>query len=179
MAEPRGRTPLPALVCLVALLVLTGLVWWRVLGRDTATTAASKPCVTSTAKTKLPAPADVSVSVLNATTRPGLAASTAAALRSFGFSVPADGVGNDHPAKPITGSAQIRFTADQKAAATLLGFYFPHATLAPLPASSHARLTVALGSGFTALPSAEQITRAMSAANVEIAASPAPADTRC
>ena len=47
MASTTVRRPLPALIALLALLLLTGIVWWRVINRNDAEDS-SASCPTST-----------------------------------------------------------------------------------------------------------------------------------
>ena len=119
MSSPTKRRPLPALVLLIALTLLTALVWWRVLHRDNGHAAAGGKCPTpASSAAVLPRPATVDVSVLNSTTRTGLARTTATTLTKLGFKVA--GYGNDNPKVHVAGVAEIRFGPDQKKDATLL-----------------------------------------------------------
>src|SRR5690348_13233861 len=106
MAGTVTRRPLPALVALLALLLLTALVWWRVLNRGTgngpeaAGGATHSVCPTPTptrtaTRATLPAPADVTVWVLNATRRSGIAGKAQATLVRDGFHA-AKAASNDH-----------------------------------------------------------------------------------
>jgi hypothetical protein len=173
------RRPLPALVSLVALLLLTGLVWWRVLHRDSGGAASPNPCPSSStaATVTLPAPADVTVVVLNSTSRAGIAARARTILSQDGFNVPALAK-NDSAAKrdKILSTAEIRFGPRGRQAATLLRYYFPGATLVGQPFTS-STVVVSLGAKFTqvALPAA--VGRAMAGDHVTVAApSPSPSD---
>src|ERR1700712_5111461 len=88
MATSRTRRPLPALAFLLALSLLTALVWWRVLHRSDSAGASAKPtCSTSATPTQtvVPANASVTVNVLNSTTKTGLAAQVTALLVTDGF----------------------------------------------------------------------------------------------
>src|ERR1700735_5311564 len=94
MTSPPTRRPLPALVFLVALSLLTALVWWRVLNRgDSSQSAGARPsCSPSThaapVVTVLPRPNTISVQVLNSTDRNGIAKAAQSALSHDGFSTP-------------------------------------------------------------------------------------------
>ncbi|MDT4936638.1 MAG: hypothetical protein QOG80_309 [Pseudonocardiales bacterium] len=166
MTEVHTRRPLPALICLLALTLLTALVWWRVLNRDSGGAQAKSSCTTQTTQTTLPPTSSVSLSVLNSTQRKGLAKATAATLGKLGFKI--NGYAND--SHPIAGVAEIRFGPDQKDAATLLGYYFPRSTLVPLPATSQGKVVVSLGSKYTAVTSAAKVKAALAAAHVRVAA---------
>ena len=70
MASSLVRRPLPALIALFALLLLTALVWWRVLHRADSTAALPNcptPTPTAPPTQTLPAPPTVTVQVLNGT----------------------------------------------------------------------------------------------------------------
>src|SRR3954454_18344971 len=90
VASHLTRRPLPALVALIALLLFTGLVWWRGMHRGdskppacpTPTTSSSSPAAA------LPAPAEVTVQLLNSTTRAGIAAKARTTLVAAGFNSP-------------------------------------------------------------------------------------------
>src|SRR5581483_9430611 len=69
MAEGTTRRPLPALVCLLALTLLTALVWWRVLNRSDSHASSTHTCSSTAAVVVLPRPNGISVTVLNSTTR--------------------------------------------------------------------------------------------------------------
>jgi LytR cell envelope-related transcriptional attenuator len=170
MDRPSGRRPLPAVAFLVGLLLLTALVWWRVIHRtdnaDAAHTAGPN-CTTSppASSASVPAPADVSVQVLNSTQRAGLASSVSKALTKDGFK-PAGTPANDsttHP--PVAGVAEIRFGPTGKAAATLLSFYLPGAALAP-DQRANGTVDVALGAKFTALATPTAVTKALISAKL-------------
>jgi LytR cell envelope-related transcriptional attenuator len=172
MVSPTKRRPLPAVILLIALTLLTTLVWWRVLHRDDGKASAESACPTpSTSPTALPRPGSVSVSVLNSTTRTGIAASTATALTHLGFNVA--GYGNDNPKVHVAGVAEIRFGPDQKRDASLLTYYFHGAKLVALKADPTGKVVVSLGTKFKAVASATAAKAAMSAAHV----SPVPTGT--
>ncbi|MDT4961102.1 MAG: hypothetical protein QOF87_749 [Pseudonocardiales bacterium] len=148
MSSPTKRRPLPALILLIALTLLTSLVWWRVLHRDDGKAAAGSNCPTpGTSASVLPRPASVAVSVLNSTTRTGLARTTATTLTKVGFKVA--GYGNDNPKVHVAGIAEIRFGPNQKKDAALLAYYFPGAKLVPLTADPLDKVVVSLGKKFT------------------------------
>jgi hypothetical protein len=173
MSSPTKRRPLPALVLLIALTLLTALVWWRVLHRDDGHAAVSKNCPTpDSSASVLPQPASVDVSVLNSTTRTGLARSTATTLTKIGFKVA--GYGNDSPRVHVAGVAEIRFGPNQKKGATLLSYYFPGAKLVPLPADPLEKVVVSLGRKFKAVATARTARAGMSSAHVSLAPTSAP-----
>jgi hypothetical protein len=170
MSSPTRRRPLPALVLLIALTLLTALVWWRVLHRDDGHAAAGSKCPTpGPSASVLPQPASVDVSVLNSTSRPGLARSTATTLTKIGFKVA--GFGNDSPKVHVAGVAEIRFGPGQKKDATLLSYYFPGAKLVPLTADPLDKVVVSLGKQFTGVATARTARAAMKSARVSLAPS--------
>ncbi|WP_344015959.1 LCP family protein [Pseudonocardia xinjiangensis] len=89
-----------------------------------------------------PSPADVKVSVLNASDKSGLATQVGETLGSLGFSV--GDVGNADQPTPQT---VIRFSPDQAAAAALLASTVPSATSVPDPGTS-GELQLVLGRSF-------------------------------
>lgn len=89
-----------------------------------------------------PSPTDVTVDVLNASGRDGLAAGVASTLTGFGFVV--GEVGN---AKDAAEATVVTHSPDQAAAAELLASTMPAATLAPEPGSTGV-LEIVLGSSF-------------------------------
>jgi hypothetical protein len=171
MSEPVRRRPLPALIGLLALTLLTALVWWRVANRSTDA-AGSPSCAATPTQTVLPAPSAVSVSVLNSTTRSGIAKAAYLTLKADGFAVNIYGNDTGHPVLP--GVAEIRFGPDQKAAATLLSYYFPGASLAP-QAQSQPSLIVSLGLKYSAVATDAAASAAMRTAGVSVAPASSPA----
>ena len=181
MSEPRRRRPLPALVCLIALTLLTALVWWRVLNRnDGSAEAKNKDSCSNSQQTTLPYPSKVTVSVLNSTKRTGLAKTTAGRLTKLGFKI--SGYGNDTGHRQIAGVGEIRYTADQKLAAKLLTYYFPGATEVALTDEAAGKLVMSLGAKYTSIPAASSIRAAMTADGVKVqprtaTAAPSPSPT--
>lgn len=159
------RRPLPALVFLVALTLLTALVWWRVLSRGSAHEPKSSGCTTSSsapAGTKtLPAPSSVTVWVLNATHRAGIAADVTTALQGDGFQTLK--AHNDTKARigKVPGVAEIGYTAGHLDAAKLLTYYFPGSKLLPVRAGSDATIRVSLGAAYRHVATATQVRAAM------------------
>lgn len=173
MSSPTTRRPLPALVLLIALTLLTSLVWWRVLHRDDGNAAAGDRCSKpDSSESVLPRPASVNVSVLNSTGRAGLARATATSLTKLGFKVA--GYGNDNPKVHVAGVAEIRFGPDQKKDASLLTYYFPGAKLVPLTADPLGKVVVSLGKRFKGVAWRTYQAR-MKAAHVSFAPTSAPA----
>ena len=166
MASPMTRRPWPALVSLLALLLLAGLVWWRVLHRGGASAESGKPCPTSSTSASapaptqsLPAPDQVTVQVLNSTSRSGIAAKARETLTGYGFLSPKAAT-NDNPHKHVPGVAEIRFGPSGAKAAKLLSFYFPGAKLVP-NAGKSAVVVVSLGERYKHVAAARDVTAAL------------------
>ena len=186
MASTFTRRPLPALIALLALLLLTALVWWRVMNRDGGTSSAdAKNCPTpSTASTSatstgaaaartLPPQKTVDVQVLNATTRNGIAGKARTALLADGFQSTLR-ANDDMTKNKVTGTAQIRFSAANKPGAELLQYYFPGAQLLQVSTPSQ-QVTVSLGPRYTAVQSQKAVTARLAADKVRLTtATPAP-----
>jgi len=168
MTQAPQRRPLPAIIALAALVLLTALVWWRVLHRDSGSAKASPTCTPTSSAQVLPKPATVTLSVLNSTQTAGLAKKTATALGKAGFKVSA--VGNDTGHAAVAGVAEIRFTPDQRAAATLLDYYVPHAALIPLPDTYQSQLVLAVGAKFKAVTATATVNAQLAAAHVTLGA---------
>ncbi len=165
MAGASARRPIPALIFLLALSLLSGLVWFRVLNRDNGAagpgagaggSTTATVCVPRTAKpAALPKPQAVTVSVLNAAGTTGLARSVGDALKGRGFRLGA--IGNDQ----ATGAAvtQIRYGPKAAAAARLVQLYLPGSKLVPNNGSSRV-VVVAIGTSYKSLASAAQVNKA-------------------
>jgi hypothetical protein len=168
MATSTARRPLPALAFLLALSLLTGLVWWRVLHRSDSAKAASPPSSCSASATPtvtvVPAPAAVTVNVLNSTSKTGLAAQVTALLAGAGFKTGTPN--NDESTRaPVTGIAEIRYGPAGASAAKLLLFYVPGAVLVP-DTRTDASVDLALGAKYTAMVASSDVAKALIAAKV-------------
>lgn len=196
------RQPWPALVALLALLLLTALVWWRVLNRHeggTPQASSTSTCTPSPAPSssgapaspsgsgghspvaQLPAPSAVTVKVLNSTTRQGLAGKAQAALIKAGFNSPQDAANDTKHQNEIKGIAQIRYGSKGRAAANLLKYYFPGARLVHTH-SSRATVVVSVGRKFHHVATAKQVHAAMTADAVTASSTATPtssSSTRC
>jgi hypothetical protein len=165
MSGSTARRPLPALAFLLALTVLTSIVWWRVLHRTDASSTATTQTRSSSPKVcspppALPAPHSVSVQVFNSTDRSGIATAASDTLRSRGFAIAA----TPTDATPtVPGVAEVRYGPSGKAGAMLLGYYFPGAKLVPANRPD-ARVDVVLGNAFRAVATPGQVSQAIAAA---------------
>lgn len=167
-----ARRPLPALAFLLALSLLTALVWWRVFDR----TSGGEPVAPTTTcavqhDVALPQPSQVTVTVLNGTAvgtnRAGLAGYVAGALQADGFQVGTP----DNDAVAVAGVAEIRFGPAGLPGATLLSYYIPGAGLVPSASIADATVTVSVGEAF---PQSGGINNADQAAAAKAAAEQAP-----
>jgi hypothetical protein len=157
---------LPALISLLALLLLTALVWWRVMHRGGGSDTVA-PCPTPTAAAAtLPAPARITVQVLNATKRNGIATKARTTLVSDGFNVP-DAAANDSPNANVPGTAEIRFGPTAKQGATLLRYYFPGARMVATQ-SKTATVVVSLGAKYRSVASTTAVQAALKHDKVEV-----------
>jgi LytR cell envelope-related transcriptional attenuator len=179
LASTLTKRPLPALVSLLALLLLTALVWWRVLhrsdGDDHAATCPS-PTPTATAGVTLPAPGSITVAMLNSTTRAGIASKARKTLIADGFKVPTLAA-NDSAKKQnkITTTAEIRFGPTGKQAASLVRYYFPGASLVSTTSKS-ATVVVSLGAKYRAVAAPAAVKVALKSDKVAVA-NPTPTPT--
>jgi len=166
MSTATRRRPLPALAFLLALSVLTAIVWWRVLHRpepagtaSPATTSSAASCTPGAKAVRLPTPASVTVVVLNGTRRDQLATKVSDQLKSRGFAT-----GTPGNTTPLTGIGEIRYGAAGRAGATLLSYQLPGAKLKPATRTG-ARIELVLGAAFRSLAPADAATRAAAGAS--------------
>lgn len=181
MASSTARRPVPALVALVALLLLTGLVWWRVLNRSNASEKQqAKPCPTPTVAVKYPAREKLTLAVLNATTRTGIAGRARTTLIQDGFNVPS--LAANAPTKTINKlkvSAEIAYGPAGKQGAQLVAYYFPGAKLTQTTTKS-ATITISLGTLFKGVASQTSVETALGRAHAQVGTptpSPSPSPT--
>jgi hypothetical protein len=167
MSTATRRRPLPALAFLLALSVLTGIVWWRVLHRPEPAGTAGTPVAGQTATTctpgasaiRLPKPASVTVVVLNGAGRDLLATRVTGQLKSRGFKM-----GTPGTTSALSGVGEIRYGTAGRAGATLLGYHLPGAKLTPTNRPD-TRINLVLGSGFRSLAPADTVSRAVAGAS--------------
>jgi hypothetical protein len=115
-----------------------------------APTPNPSPCVTvmvSPAES-LPVVSQVRVNVYNATSKIGLAGTTAEELRARGFDIRT--VANEADNRQVQGTGELRYGPTGKAAAQLLAYYFPGAVLIPDDRTKRV-VDVVVGSGFVAV----------------------------
>jgi hypothetical protein len=167
---------LPALVFLLALSLLTALVWWRVIHRSDSAKATVLPTCSVSATpsvTVLPAAASVTVTVLNSTDKSGLAAQVTGFLAADGFKTGA--AANDLTSRaPVTGVAEVRYGPKGAAAAKLVSLYVPGSTLV-LDTRTDASVDLALGAKYTAVLAPSDVAKAL--ASAKLSQLPAPSST--
>jgi hypothetical protein len=112
----------PPLVFLLVLAVAAAAVWIYVLQKGGDGTTSATSC---TAAPSL-APSSVTVQVLNATTKQGLATTVAKDLQDRGFKVGAPD--NDRSGRTVTGVGEIRHGVRGAQAAAFVTLYLPGAT---------------------------------------------------
>lgn len=166
MASSSVRRPLPAVIALTALLLLTAIVWWRVLNRDSGSGSAS-PCPSESPPAKtLPAPNLVTVQVLNSTDRRGIGEKARSTLVNDGFNSP-NPADNDNPKVKIPGVAEIRYGSKGRTGAALLRYYFPRAKLMHTKSKS-ATVIVSLGERYKGVASSSSVTAALRRKQIEL-----------
>lgn len=111
----------------IVLLVLAGAFYYA-SSYFNETAPPPAPCTTIPPTPELQ-PRDVSVRVLNATDRRGLAAATSKVAAKRGFTV--KGIGNDPKGKQIKGVGQLRFGPQGAQSAKLLARHLPGIALVP------------------------------------------------
>jgi hypothetical protein len=178
LASLPTRRPLPAVAALAALLLLTALVWWRVLHRGSDSGQQTTTCRTQVAHATLPAPSSVVLQVLNATKRAGIAARARTVLVADGFNVP-KAASNDKPKVKVAAVAQIRFGPKARKAATLVRYYLPGAQLVPT-ASRSGVVIVSLGAKYRGVASRSTVEAALQRQQIAlVGATPSPSDATC
>ena len=163
----RGRGPIIAAIVVAGLVAAGGWVAWHQLrGGHGSSRASVRTCVTPT---PAPTPADVggvTVAVLNATPKVGLAHQVAAALRAEGFRI--GRVGNTKAI--VGGSAVVTYGPGGRGQALTVA---EHVVGASVMAVSSGGVTIQLGPAYTGLASPADVAAAH--ARDIAAASPRPA----
>jgi hypothetical protein len=187
MRRPKKRGRVVAAV--IASVVVLGLFGYGALqlfdvfkgdDGDTKANAApqSRPCTPATAPAlkpmALPQPTGVTLNVFNATTRGGLAKSTADEFAKRGFKVKTFGNASPPYDKEVTQSALIVAGPAAEAAAREAGTQVAGSTVKIDPARKDKNVDVMIGNAFTALASPADAARAR-----VVAANPPPPKTAC
>lgn len=167
---------MPALAFLVALCVLTAIVWWRVLHRDqgdsgsnsgtlTAATPAQSCNPKGSPKFVLPLPSTVSVKVLNGSTRDGLASSVLSDLKSRGFkTTTADTVKDSGQLTALSKEvAEVRYGSSGRLAAEQVAYYVPGSKMVKI-SRSDSSVDLVLGKSYAKLNAQPLVNLAISRA---------------
>jgi hypothetical protein len=156
----RTRRPVPALILLVALSVLTLVVWYRVLhrGADPANAQNSCQSVPTLAAIKLD-PRTVKLRVYNSTDHVGLAKSAADQLRKRGFSIATTSNDPLGGGRRVQGIGELRYGPGGANQALLTSLYFPGIRLAQDPRTD-AIVDVAIGPDYKSVATAAQVNQA-------------------
>jgi hypothetical protein len=107
----------------------------------------------------LPAPTLITVQVLNATDRSGIADKARSTLVDDGFKSP-DAAANDKPKVHIPGVAEIRYGSKGEDAAKLVHYYFPKSKLVSTDEKS-ATVVVSLGRRYRGVASPSSVQAAL------------------
>jgi hypothetical protein len=176
-APYRGRRPLPAIVLLLVLAVVSVVVWTNVLRHTENSTAQSVCPASPTTPAKLPAltplpytaldgvqpvpPGEVRVHTLNASTQRGLAVRVSLELAQYGVAQAAP-PGNDprYPTGDMRCFGQIRFGPNGSAAARTLSLLVPCAQLVR-DNRQDTTVDLALGSYFTDMAPSSDATQVL------------------
>ncbi|WP_369247669.1 LytR C-terminal domain-containing protein [Streptomyces sp. R41] len=177
MRRPKGRRRLVFLV--VASVTALGLIGWGTLqlidvftgGGDKATAAGPKAdCASkvspsaeaSTASTALPKPGQITVNVLNATTRSGLAKETADELQKRGFKIGDVGNATDAYDKKVAGTGiLLGAKAAYSTALPVLNTQLSGAELKTDGREKADEVDLIIGTGFKSLTKKEEADRAL------------------
>lgn len=158
-----GRRPLPALILLLVLALLTVGVWWNVLRQDHALRQAQAAACTSASQAPPSLdPSTVAVRVYNATSTAGLADKVRAALADRGFTVTE--FGNDPvPDIKVTGAGELRFGPSGRGTASFVRLYVPGMT-DRVDTRSTTLVDVVIGPDFQQVASADAVAAPLASA---------------
>ena len=150
----RGGGRIIATVVVAGLLAAAGWLGWRELrGGHSSSAQTVRTCVTPSPAPSPAKPGDVTVAVLNATPKVGLAHQVAAALRARGFRI--GRVGNTKAI--VVGAAVVTYGPGGRAAALAVAEQVSAATVTSLPTGG---VTLELGPAFTALATPAEVSAA-------------------
>jgi hypothetical protein len=166
-----GRRPIPPLIFLLVLALAAAGVWWNVLRQHEAQSAdKAEACATAQQAPPSLDPTTLSVRVLNATDRGGLAQQVAAELQGRGFTVAE--IGNDDTDREVTGPGEVRHGPRGADAAAFIALVLPGAGDYP-DTRATTQVDLVLGPDFTwpdSLASPEEVAAALSTATSAAAA---------
>jgi hypothetical protein len=170
----RARRPVPALILLAALSVLTLVVWWQVLHRGPDSVGAQTTCQAPTLTAIALDPRTVKLRVYNATERLGLAKGVADQLRKRGFSIAATSNDPLGGSRRVQGVGELRYGPGGANQALLTSLYFPGIRLSQDPRTD-AIVDVAIGPGYKTVANAAQVTQAKQKAAAQARSGTVPA----
>jgi hypothetical protein len=166
-----GRRPLPPLIFLLVLALAAAGVWWNVLRKDQERKVEeAKACATAQQAPPSLDPTTLSVRVLNATDRGGLAQQVATELQVRGFTVAE--IGNDDTDREVTGPGEVRHGPRGADAAAFVALVVPGAGTYPDTRATE-QVDLVLGPDFSfpeSLATPEQVAAALSTATSAAAA---------
>ncbi|MBA3523530.1 MAG: LytR C-terminal domain-containing protein [Geodermatophilaceae bacterium] len=165
MRRAGRRRPIPALLLLLVLGLVALGVWWQVLQKAEADSAAppppAPPCAPLTPAPDTVDPAAVEVRVYNASDQRGLAAIVGAELGERRLRVIV--VGNDPSAQVVEGSGEIRYGTNGRVQALWIAANFPR-MIAVADARPGSVIDIALGPAYDDdLTPVEEVQRAYEA----------------
>jgi len=156
-----GRRPIPPLIFLLVLALAALGVWWNVLRQDAERReSAAAECSSAAAAIPTLDPSTVTVRVLNASDRAGLAGQVGDSLQSRGFTVAE--VGNDGATREVVGAGEVRYGARGRDAARFLSLQQPGIELYQ-DTRANATVDLVLGPEWTELASPEEVEQALTA----------------
>lgn len=166
-----GRRPIPPLIFLLVLALAAAGVWWNVLQKDKAQKAdQAETCASAQEAPPSLDPTTLSVRVLNATDRGGLAQQVAGELQNRGFTVAE--IGNDDTDREVTGPGEVRYGPRGADAAAFVALLLPGAGEYP-DTRATAQVDLVIGPEFewpASLATPEQVAAALSTATSAAAA---------
>lgn len=171
MRARSGRRPIPPLIFLLVLALAAAGVWWNVLQKDKAQKAAeAQVCASAQKAPPSLDPTTLSVRVLNATDRGGLAQQVAGELQNRGFTVAE--IGNDDTDREVAGPGEVRYGPRGADAAAFVALFLPGAGEYP-DTRATAQVDLVIGPDFefpAGLATPEQVAAALSTATSAVAA---------
>ena len=166
-----GRRPIPPLIFLLVLALAAAGVWWNVMRQHEAQSAdKAEACATAREAPPSLDPTTLSVRVLNATDRGGLAQQVAGELQRRGFTVAE--IANDDTDREVTGPGEIRHGPRGNDVAAYVALLLPGAGDYP-DTRATAQVDLVIGPEFewpTSLATPEQVAAALSTATSAAAA---------
>ena len=166
-----GRRPIPPLIFLLVLALAAAGVWWNVLRQHEAQSAEeAEACASAQEAPPSLDPTTLSVRVLNATDRGGLAQQVATELQNRGFTIAE--VANDDTDREVTGPGEVRHGPRGTDAAAFVALFLPGAGNYP-DTRATTQVDLVIGPEFewpTSLATPEQVAESLASATSAAAA---------